>query len=362
MPTIKRISFFKAVSKLSRTIADSTHDIPEIAFIVTRIELDNGTTGDGHLLAFHYSREAILGALKDIAPMALGQEVNATGELLALHEKETEYFGNVGLHRWAAGSVNIAMWDAWAKTLGVPVWKMFGTYHHRVLLYGSGGWLSYSEKELLDEVRDYAKRGFRSVKVKVGSPEIARDIERLKKVRETVGPHINVMMDANQGMNLPAALELARAAQPLRITWFEEPLNRTDYDGYAQLRMQAGMSIATGEREFDTVTLRELIRRNAIDLWQPDLLRLGSVEAWRASAALAQAHHIPVLPHYYKEYDVPLLMTVPNAFGAESFDWVDDLITNPIRMNNGFAYPNDGAGWGFSFKDDALKELAFFVK
>jgi L-alanine-DL-glutamate epimerase-like enolase superfamily enzyme len=211
---------------------------------------------------------------------------------------------------------------------------------------------------LIAEVARYVQRGFRSVKVKVGSPDIQRDVERLTKVREAVGPHIRIMMDANQGMILPAALELARAAQSLRITWFEEPLNRTDYDGYAQLRRQAGMSIATGEREFDTVTLRELIRREAIDLWQPDLLRLGSVEAWRASAALAQAHRIPVLPHYYKEYDVPLLMTVPNAYGAESFDWVDDLITNPIRMKDGFAYPNEGHGWGFSFKDTKLTELA----
>lgn len=361
MPAIKRISFFKAVSQLSRPIADSTHSIPGIEFIVTRIELDSGVTGDGYLLAFHYSPEAILGALKDIAPMTLGREVSATGELLAHHEKESEYFGNVGLHCWAAGSVNVAMWDAWAKTLGVPVWKMFGTFHQRVPLYGSGGWLSYSMDELLDEVRDYVKRGFRSVKVKVGSPETAADIERLAKVREAVGPHVRVMMDANQGLQLPAALELARAAGPLHIAWFEEPLHRTDYDGYAQLRRQAGMSIATGEREFDTVTLRELIRREAIDLWQPDLLRLGSVEAWRASAAVAQAHHIPVLPHYYKEYDVPLLMTVPNAFGAESFDWVDGLITHPIRMKDGFAWPNEGAGWGFSFKDESLEELATFV-
>jgi L-alanine-DL-glutamate epimerase-like enolase superfamily enzyme len=362
MLTIKRISYFKVASNLTRPIADSTHQIPEIAFLVARIELESGTTGDGYLLAFHYSPEAILGALKDIAPMALGREVSATGELLAHHEKESEYFGNVGLHRWAAGVVNIAMWDAWAKTLDAPVWKMFGSCRRRTPLYGSGGWLSYSMDELLDEVRAYVKRGFRSVKVKVGSPDIAHDLERLTKVREVVGSHVNIMMDANQGMNLPAALKLARAAQSLNITWFEEPLNRADYDGYAQLRKQAGMSIATGEREFDSVALRELIRRDAIDLWQPDLLRLGGVEAWRASAALAQAHHIPVLPHFYKEYDVPLLMTAPNAYGAESFDWVDELITHPIRMKDGFAYPNEGAGWGFSFKDDAMKELATFTK
>ncbi|TAL05406.1 MAG: mandelate racemase/muconate lactonizing enzyme family protein, partial [Verrucomicrobia bacterium] len=341
----------------SRPIADSTHSISEIAFIVTRLTLDNGVTGDAYLLAFHYSPQAIAGALRDIRGLALGFEVSETGKFIHEFEKESEYFGHAGIHRWALGSINIAMWDAWAKTLQQPVWKLFGVCRERVPLYGSGGWISYSIDELLAEVTGYVKRGFRAVKIKVGSPELERDIERLAKVREAVGPHVNVMMDANQGMSVSTALKLAEAVRPLRITWFEEPLPHTDFDGYAQLRRQAGISLAMGEREFDLVPLRELIRRDAIDLWQPDILRLGSVEAWRASAALAHAHHLPVLPHYYKEYDVPLLMTVPNAFGAESFDWVDGLITHPIRMENGFAYPNTGAGWGFSFKDGALKEI-----
>ena len=119
--------------------------------------------------------------------------------------KRTRYFGNKGIHRWALGSINIAMWDAWAKTLGTPVWKMFGTHHSRVPLYGSGGWLSYSIPELLDEVTRYVKRGFRAVKIKVGSPDLQNDIERLTRVREAVGPHVQIMMDANQGMNLATA-------------------------------------------------------------------------------------------------------------------------------------------------------------
>jgi L-alanine-DL-glutamate epimerase-like enolase superfamily enzyme len=358
--TIRSVRLFRALSTVSREIADSTHRIPEIGFLVVRIATRSGVTGDGFLLAFHYSREAILGALRDAAPLALGREVSRPGDFLARHERESEYFGNVGLNRWAAGAFNLAMWDAWGKTVGAPVWKLLGAWHDRVPLYGSGGWLSYSTAELLEEVTGYVARGFRSVKVKVGSPERERDIERLRKVRETVGPHVGIMMDANQGLDLAGALALARAARPFGIAWFEEPLPRTDYDGYAQLRRAAGISIATGEREFDTVTLRELIRREAIDLWQPDALRLGGVEAWRASAALAAAHHIPVLPHYYKEYDVPLLATIPNAYGAEWFDWVDGLITQPLRMEDGFAYPNPGGGWGFQFKDEHLTELAKF--
>ena len=246
------------------------------------------------------------------------------------------------------------MWDGWGKTLGQPVWKLFGSYRDRVPLYGSGGWISYTIDELLEEVTGYVKRGFRAVKIKVGSPELERDIERLHRVREAVGADVNIMMDANQGMTVPTALALAHAVRPLRITWFEEPVTNTDFDGYAQLRRQAGISLAMGEREFDGTALRELIRRDALDLWQPDILRLGSVEAWRSTAALANENKIPVLPHYYKEYDVPLLMTVPQAFGSESFDWVDGLIDHPIRMENGFAYPNEGPGWGFSFKDSAL--------
>ena len=354
---IRRVQFFRAVSTLSQPIADSTHQIPEIAFIITRIELDDGTIGEANLLAFHYSPQAILGALRDIAPMATGWRVDRTREFIRHHGKESEYFGNNGIHKWALGSINIAMWDAHAKSLGKPVWKMFDVHRDRVPLYGSGGWLSYSIDQLLNEVRRYVKRGFRAVKIKVGSPDLQQDIERLAKVREAVGPDIQVMMDANQGMNVTTASQLAEAVRSLNITWFEEPLPNTEFAGYAELRKNAGISIAMGEREYDFIALRELIARDGIDLWQPDILRLGGVEGWRGSAALAAAHKIPVLPHYYKEYDVPLLMTIPNAHGSESFDWIDDLVTHPIRMKDGFAYPNEGPGWGFTFKDSKLTEL-----
>lgn len=356
--TIKNVQFFRAVSPLSQPIADATHTISEIAFLVTRLQLVSGHIGESYLLSFHYSPGAISGALGDIRSLVEGRDVRETGSLIADYNKESEYFGHSGIHRWALGSINLAMWDAWARSLNQPVWRLFGTWRDRVPLYGSGGWLSYSIEELISEVTAYKKRGFRAVKIKVGSPEIDRDIERLRRVREAVGPDLEIMMDANQGMDVAGAIKLCDAARPIGIKWFEEPLPHTDFDGYAHLRNQTGVALAMGEREFDTVALRELIRRGGIDLWQPDILRLGSVEAWRDSAALAAANHLPVLPHYYKEYDVPLLMTVPNAFGAESFDWVDGIITHPILMQDGFAYPTDQPGWGFTFKDKYLAQIS----
>ncbi len=354
---ITSLSFFDAESPLSRPIADATHEIPSINFIVARLTLAEGTVGEGYLLAFHFNPAAIRGALADVRVLAIEREVHAMKAFNRACDESFEYFGATGLLRWARGVVNLAMWDAWGRHLGKPVWQLLGTHAERVPAYGSGGWLSYSNDELIAEATGYVKRGFTAVKLKVGAREPGRDLERIAKVREAVGPHVQVMIDANQGFDYPAALELAKRAQPYGIHWFEEPLPHTDFDGYAALRQNAGVALAMGEREYDLVPLRELARRNALDLWQPDILRLGGVEGWLESAALARAHHLPVLAHYYKEYDAPLACTIPNAFGVESFDWVDGIIDRPLRIENGFAYPSAESGWGFRFKDRALREI-----
>jgi L-alanine-DL-glutamate epimerase-like enolase superfamily enzyme len=161
---------------------------------------------------------------------------------------------------------------------------LFGSHKDKCPVYGSGGWISYTIDELIGEVSGYVARGFKAVKIKVGSPDWKTDVDRLKQVRKAVGEHVEIMMDANQGMLLPAAIQLANAVSDLNIYWFEEPLHRRDYDGYRMLKQQTGISLAMGEREYDTVSLIQLIQRNAINIWQPDLLRLGSVEAWRNSS------------------------------------------------------------------------------
>ena len=210
---------------------------------------------------------------------------------------------------------------------------------------------------MIEEVTNYADRGFKAVKIKVGSPKVSTDVERLRLVREAVGDKVDIMMDANQGMDLPSAMKLAREARDLNINWFEEPIHHQNFQGYEILKNQTGISLAMGEREFDTLPLRELATRNALDIWQPDILRIGGVEAWRESAALAKSFHLPVLPHYYKDYDVPLVCTISNGVGVESFDWVDPLIDNPMVVQDGYAKPHDLPGWGFSFIDDRMTEI-----
>ncbi len=356
---IRDVRIFSATSKMSQPIADATHEISEIAFYVLELETAGGITGQGYLLSFHYSPAAISGALHDIKSFLLAHPfaVNETLKMKAEYEKECEYFGNIGLLRWAQAAANIAMWDAYGKSAGQPIHRLLGSNGKKIPVYGSGGWLSYSDDELLDEVMNYKKRGFQAVKIKVGSPDIERDLARISKAREALGPYVSIMIDANQGLSVPSAIKLSDAAKSLGIHWFEEPVKNTDFAGYEIIRQKTGISLAMGEREYDDCALKELIRRNALDLWQPDLIRIGGVENWRNSAALANAYHIPCLPHYYKDYDVPLLATIENPYGAESFDWIDGIIDTPMIIDNGYAIQRDGAGWGFSFLPSALKEI-----
>ncbi|MFV0503345.1 MAG: mandelate racemase/muconate lactonizing enzyme family protein [Lachnospirales bacterium] len=356
---IKDIKIYEATSEISQPIADSTHNISEISFFVVEVITEENIVGQGYLLSFHYSKNAIKGALIDGKNFILqqGYKVYETVKMKKEFDIESEYFGSLGLQRWVQATLNVAMWDAWAKTLKMPIWKIFGVSTYKIPVYGSGGWLSYSINELIEEVTNYKKSGFKAVKIKVGSESVEEDLERLYKVREAIGNDVKIMMDANQGMTGITALLLAERAKEIGIHWFEEPVLNTDYESYKILKNKTGISLAMGEREYNIESLKALIARNAIDLWQPDIIRIGGVEEWRNSAALANSYHIPVLPHYYKDYDVPLLATVPNGYGAESFDWIDGIIDNKMVVEDGYAQLRQGDGWGFNFKKEFLKEI-----
>lgn len=127
-----------------------------------------------YLLSFHYSPNAIEGALRDLRKFAGEHEysVYQTQEIRKAYEIESEYFDIVGLQRWALVTLNVALWDAYAKTLHQPIWKLLGCHTKKIPVYGSGGWISYSDQELIDEIVDYKKRGFQTVKIMVGSPDM----------------------------------------------------------------------------------------------------------------------------------------------------------------------------------------------
>jgi L-alanine-DL-glutamate epimerase-like enolase superfamily enzyme len=355
---ITDLRFYEARVNLSKPIEDSTHSIPEIKFIILELITDAGAIGQSYMLTFHYSVNAIWGALKDMKDFVINKyDLDQTEKLKIDYVKETEYFGNEGLLLWPLSLINIAIWDAIGNEKNVPIWQLFGGKVKAIPVYGSGGWLSYSLEELVEQALFYKKSGYKSIKVKVGSSDIQQDIERIAKIRDAVGEGIKIMIDANQGLVLDKALELIKSLEPYNIHWFEEPLDHQDFNGYKDLSNNTNVLIAMGEREYNTKLFERLIELNAVNLWQPDIIRIGGVEEWIRSAKIAERNNIPVLPHFYKEYDISLLCTLGNAYAVEYFYWVDSLIDNPIKIVDGYAYQSTSSGWGFRFRKDKISEI-----
>ncbi len=136
----------------------------------------------------------------------------------------------------ALAAVDTALWDLRCLRAGEPLWRVAGGFRREVPLYDTeGGWLHLSTDELVRGALAAQAAGWPGVKLKVGKPHVTRDVERLRAVREAVGPELEIMVDANQSMTAAEARRRAAAFEPLELAWFEEPLPADDVSGHAVL-------------------------------------------------------------------------------------------------------------------------------
>jgi L-alanine-DL-glutamate epimerase-like enolase superfamily enzyme len=268
----------------------------------------------------------------------------------------TEYIGREGLAMWGTAAIDVALWDLLARRLGLPASILFGRRCTTVPVYGSGGWLSYSDEQLADEVRRYIDRGFCGVKIKIGDPREDRDVERIRAVRQMLGPQPKLMVDANQGLTLSRALRLIRRVEDCRLEWLEEPFAKDDTESYTRLAAATDIPLAAGEREFGIEPFRRMAAARAVSVVQPDLLRVGGVTGWRLAAGLAEAHRLGLAPHFYREYDVHLAAAYPNLIAVESFEWLDRLVESPFEVRDGMAAVPARPGFGVAFRPEAIRE------
>ena len=218
---------------------------------------------------------------------------------------------------WGLSAVETPLWDLLGHQLNAPVWLLLGLNTTKLPAYGSGGWLSYSDEELADQVASYLRRGFAGVKIKIGGPSVDWDVQRVLDVRRAIGPERKLMVDANQGLTLNRALRTARRLEDCPIDWLEEPFPKDDVESYCRLARATEIPLAAGEREFGGAGIRRLVEGRAVSVVQPDLMRVGGVTGWRLAASLAEVSRLKVAPHFYKEYDVHLAAGVPNLIAIE---------------------------------------------
>jgi L-alanine-DL-glutamate epimerase-like enolase superfamily enzyme len=325
---------------------------------------DSGLEGLGLGGGAHAAREVIERTLK---PILVGQNPFYIEKLWDDMFWAVRGVGRKGLAFSAISAVDIALWDLKAKYFETPLYRLLGPYTDSVPVYGSGGWTDFNLDELLAEQTGYVNRGMKAVKMKVGKDfgrSEKEDIERLAAVREAVGEEIELFIDANNGYYAKQAIRMARAFEPYRPGWFEEPVLADDIEGLAAVARAIDIPVATGEHEYTKFGFRELIARGGADIVQPDVGRVGGVTEWLKVAHLAHAFNLPVAPHAYQLVHLHLACATPNLKIVEYLgvsEEVDKIVykefPEPDKDGMWSPYP-DKPGLGLELDPVAVKNYA----
>lgn len=206
--------------------------------------------------------------------------------------------GRRGIASMAISAIDSALWDLKARLLGLPLCKLLGMVREYVPVYGSGGFTSYDERQLRDQLGDWARHGFGMVKMKVGR-EPQHDPARVKAARDAIGGRARLFVDANGAYSRKQALRLAQTFAENEVAWFEEPVSSDDREGLRLLRDRAppGMDIAAGEYGYDAWYFRRMLEAGAVDVLQADATRCAGISGFMQAAALCQAFQVPLSGH-----------------------------------------------------------------
>lgn len=270
--------------------------------------------------------------------------------------------GRRGISTRVISGIDIALWDIKGKAANMPLYKLLGGFSNRVDTYIAGGYYEEGKglKELAQEMERNMEIGARAVKIKVGGAPIHEDIERVRVCRETIGPDVKLMVDANNAYRHYEAIAFARKAEKYDLFWFEEPVEPDDYLGQAEITRATSVPVAAGENEYTRYGFRDMINHRAVDILQPDALILGGITEFMKVAALAQANDLDIAPHGAQEVHIHLVSAVSNGlileYYRDSFNpMYGKMWEHELEIKDGYVYAPDRPGMGLEPKWDTLE-------
>jgi L-alanine-DL-glutamate epimerase-like enolase superfamily enzyme len=265
--------------------------------------------------------------------------------------------GRDGLAANAISALDMAIWDLKAKLLGISLASLFGRFREAVPIYGSGGFTSYSDDELREQLRNWVERdGCRSVKMKVGT-DPQRDPYRVREAKHAIGEQV-LFVDANGAYSRKQALALADVfAKEADVRWFEEPVSADDLSGLALIRERApaGMDIVAGEYGYEIDYFRRMLAAGAVDVQQADVTRCGGYTGFLQAAALCEANHTDLSAHCAPSLHLPVACAAPRL---RNIEWFHDHVRIEDMLFDGAPIAKDGEirpdltrpGTGLTFK------------
>lgn len=341
---------------LEQPLRTSIHRIDSVSCLLVTLTTDTGLEGEGHIFAFGIEKLRVLEAMvQAFVPMVLNRDPFMAEALWADMFQNSNFLGQAGISVMAMTPIDIACWDIVGKASGQNLHRVFGGSRDRIATYASGGmWLAASPADLVQEAQDFLKQGFKAMKVRLGKIPLAQNIERVEAVRDTIGPDIKLMADANQGLSVPEAIQLGRALEPYNLFWFEEPVPTWDRAGHAEIRTAIPMALASGETEYLRYGIRDMIEQKSADILMPDLQRMGGYTEFRRVIGQMAAASIPFSPHLFTEHSLSLVTS--DCLFIEYMPWFAPLFREKVTINpDGTLDIPTRPGTGFTFDLDALE-------
>jgi L-alanine-DL-glutamate epimerase-like enolase superfamily enzyme len=347
------------VVPLDEPIGSALGQLHNFGCILITLQTDDGITGENLIFTLNNRRTVVLrDMVAELADLIIGRDAGHIGEFWSRAWTDINFLGHKGVSVVGISAIDGALWDAFGKSVNKPIYRLLGGAKSRVPTYQSAGlWLSKSTPQLVEEALRFKTQGFKAMKMRLGLQDPRCDIERVKAVREAIGPEIRLMADANQGQTEASAIRLGSMLEEFNLTWFEEPLPAWDVEGLARVAARLDTPIASGETEYTRYGFRRMLELRSADILMPDLQRAGGVSEFVRISHMAESFDVPVSSHLFPETSIQVLGGLANSIYLEYMPWFSKLYKEKIEIENGEALVPERPGWGFTFDRAVVQHL-----
>jgi L-alanine-DL-glutamate epimerase-like enolase superfamily enzyme len=312
--------------------SDGTMAWDETTIVVVEVRAA-GETG----LGYTYGPRATATLVEEkLADLVRGSDPMSEPDLWTAMGMELRNAGRPGIGSMAIAAVDLALWDLKARLLGVPLVAALDAARETVPLYASGGFTSYSDERLTDQLSGWVNEGFAHIKMKIGR-DPKRDPARLALAREAIGHATELFVDANGAFTREEALDWAeRLVGEWGVSWFEEPVSSADFAGLRLVRERASLDVAAGEYVYVLADARNLLEAGAVDCLQADVTRCGGITGFLEVAALADSYGIDLSAHCAPQASVHACAAAPRL---RHLEWFHDHVRIEAMLFDGVLEP-----------------------
>jgi mandelate racemase len=336
-------------------LGTSAATIRSAPLLLIDLDTEEGVTGHSYLFCYLPAAAPAISALLGEIERAVKGERVSPAEHWGKLARRFRLIGVQGVVRMAMSGFDVACWDAAALAAGKPLATFLGGAPRRIRAYNSNGLGFMPPGAAADEAERLLESGFRAVKLRLGHPTLRADLAAVRAVRKRLPDAVELMVDYNQALSAPEALERGRAIDSEGIAWIEEPIRHDDFRGCAALARELATPVQIGENFSLPEQMAEALAAKACDFVMPDLERIGGVTGWQRAAKIAAERKRPMSSHIYPETSAHLLAVTPTRHYLEYVDWADAILAEPLRIVDGEAVIPERPGTGVAWNEEAVE-------